>query len=61
MNQISLFDGSKKFIFDKPIRLIELFAGVGSQAMTRTRGRGRVAVIFSELVGVRRAGYADKT
>lgn len=33
MNQISLFDGSKKFIFDKPIRLIELFAGVGSQAM----------------------------
>ena len=33
MNQISFFDGSKKFVFDKPIRLIELFAGVGSQAM----------------------------
>lgn len=33
MSQISFFDGSKKFIFDKPIRLIELFAGVGSQAM----------------------------
>ena len=33
MNQISFFDGNKKFVFDKPIRLIELFAGVGSQAM----------------------------
>lgn len=33
MNQISFFDGSKKFVFNKPIRLIELFAGVGSQAM----------------------------
>lgn len=32
MNQISLFDGSKRFIIDKPIRLIELFAGLGSQA-----------------------------
>lgn len=33
MSQISFFDGSKKFVFNKPIRLIELFAGVGSQAM----------------------------
>lgn len=33
MGQISFFDGSKKFMFNKPIRLIELFAGVGSQAM----------------------------
>lgn len=32
MNQISLFDGKNKFVFDKPIRLIELFAGIGSQA-----------------------------
>ena len=29
--QISLFDGANKFIIDKPIRLIELFAGYGSQ------------------------------
>lgn len=29
--QISLFDGSNKFVIDKPIRLIELFAGYGSQ------------------------------
>ena len=29
--QISLFDGNKKFKIDKPIRLIELFAGYGSQ------------------------------
>lgn len=29
--QISLFDGDKKFKIDKPIRLIELFAGYGSQ------------------------------
>lgn len=32
MGQISFFDGSKKFTFDKPIRLIELFAGIGAQA-----------------------------
>lgn len=30
--QISFFDGNKKFRFDKTIRLIELFAGIGSQA-----------------------------
>ena len=30
--QISFFDGSNKFVNDKPIRLIELFAGIGSQA-----------------------------
>lgn len=30
--QISLFDGNKKFVIDKPIRLIELFGGYGSQA-----------------------------
>ena len=29
--QVSLFDGNKKFKIDKPIRLIELFAGYGSQ------------------------------
>ena len=34
MNQISLFDEEKRlFKINKPIRLIELFAGVGSQAM----------------------------
>ena len=30
--QMSLFDGSQPFKIDKPIRLIELFAGIGSQA-----------------------------
>lgn len=30
--QISFFEGSKRFKIDKPIRLIELFAGIGSQA-----------------------------
>lgn len=29
--QISMFDGETKFVIDKPIRLIELFAGYGSQ------------------------------
>ncbi len=33
MNQLSLFDGSKEFHNDKPIRLIELFGGYGSQAL----------------------------
>lgn len=30
--QISLFDGTHPFKIDKPIRLIELFAGIGAQA-----------------------------
>ena len=33
MKQISLFDGSERYIVDKPVRLIELFAGYGSQAL----------------------------
>lgn len=33
LNQISFFDGTQKFRNDKPIRLIELFAGYGSQAL----------------------------
>lgn len=32
-SQISFFDGAKEFRNDKPIRLIELFAGYGSQAL----------------------------
>lgn len=32
MYQMSLFDGNAPFIIDKPVRLIELFAGIGSQA-----------------------------
>lgn len=32
MNNISFFDGNEKFKIDKPIRLIELFAGIGAQA-----------------------------
>ena len=31
-DQISIFDGEKRFKIDKPIRLIELFAGIGAQA-----------------------------
>jgi len=30
--QISIFDGTTPFKIDKPIRLIELFAGIGAQA-----------------------------
>lgn len=30
--QISVFDGNKKFINNKPIRLIELFGGISAQA-----------------------------
>lgn len=32
--QISMFDGTQDFRNDKPIRLIELFAGYGSQALS---------------------------
>ena len=32
MSQISIFDGGERLRFAKPIRLIELFAGIGSQA-----------------------------
>lgn len=31
MTQMSMFDGANEFVIDKPIRLIELFAGYGSQ------------------------------
>lgn len=34
MRQMSLFDGSMPYIIDKPIRLIEFFAGYGSQALS---------------------------
>jgi len=33
MKQMSMFDGSERYIIDKPVRLIELFAGYGSQAL----------------------------
>lgn len=33
MKQMNFFDGTQKFRNDKPIRLIELFAGYGSQAL----------------------------
>lgn len=32
MGQMSFFDGSERFVFDKKIMLIELFGGIGSQA-----------------------------
>lgn len=31
--QMSFFDGTKEFYFQKPIRLIEMFSGYGSQAL----------------------------
>ena len=37
MNQISLFDGASPLKITKPIRLIELFAGIGSQAKALSR------------------------
>ena len=36
-SQIGMFDGTKKFKIDKPIRLIELFAGIGAQAKALER------------------------
>lgn len=36
-SQIGMFDGAKKFKIDKPIRLIELFAGIGAQAKALER------------------------
>ena len=36
VGQISLFDGQQRFRIEKPIRLIELFAGIGSQAKALT-------------------------
>lgn len=32
MDNVSFFDGANRFVIDKPIRLIELFAGIGAQA-----------------------------
>lgn len=37
MSQISFFDGEKPFKITKPIRLIELFAGIGAQAKALER------------------------
>lgn len=36
-NQIGLFDGSQPLKITKPIRLIELFAGIGAQAKSLER------------------------
>ena len=35
--QIGFYDGSKEFVIDKPIRLIELFGGIGCQASALER------------------------
>ena len=64
MNQISLFDEEKRlFKINKPIRLIELFAGVGSQAMAlRDLGADfehyRVA-IFGQMIDGKERVYAE--
>lgn len=36
-SQMSMFDGAQKFKINKPIRLIELFAGIGAQAKALER------------------------
>lgn len=35
--QIGLFDGTRQFKIDRKVRLIELFAGIGSQAKALSR------------------------
>lgn len=35
--QITIFMGTARFKIDKPVRLIELFAGTGSQAEARLK------------------------
>lgn len=35
-SQVSFYDGGEQFIIDKPIRLIELFSGIGAQAKALT-------------------------
>lgn len=37
MKQMSMFDGDNKFTIDRPVRLIELFAGYGSQYLAMKR------------------------
>lgn len=37
MDNVSFFDGANRFVVDRPIRLIELFAGIGSQAKALER------------------------
>lgn len=37
MGQMSMFDGTQPFKITKPVRLIELFAGIGSQAKALKR------------------------
>ena len=32
MSQMSFYDGSQQFKIDSPVRLIELFSGIGAQA-----------------------------
>lgn len=36
-SQVSFFHGAQKFKIDKPVRLIEMFAGIGAQAKALKR------------------------
>jgi hypothetical protein len=45
-SQISIFDGSQKFVLNKRIKLIELFGGIGSQAKA-LKNLGRTSSIIS--------------
>ena len=37
MSQISIFDGADRLKINKPVRLIELFAGIGAQSKALER------------------------
>lgn len=55
--QISMFDGKHKFKINKPIRLIELFAGIGAQA----KALERLGVPFEHYRAVEIDRYAIKS
>ena len=55
--QLSMFDGSKPFKIEKPIRLIELFAGIGAQS----KALERLDVQFKHYRAVELDKYAVKS
>lgn len=52
--QFSIFEGSEKLAFEKPIRLIELFAGIGAQAAAL----GKLGVPFEHYRAIEVDKYA---
>lgn len=55
--QLSMFDGKQKFKIDKPIRFIELFAGIGAT----TKALERLGVEFEHYRVVEIDKYAIKS